>query len=549
MANLQSTLKTLEAIQAKVYSRLPRKLTDQEQEHKLLMENSFYEFVKGAWPVIEGGRDFIPGWHIEAIAAHLEALKRLDIKDLLINIPFRTGKSNLVSVLYSAWVWTTEPYMRFLYISFAQGLCSRDSVRCRRLIQSDWYQKYWGDKYWLMSDMNNKLRFDNSCQGYRIASSIGGSNTGEGGEFQIYDDPNNMADVHSDVIREDVNFTFDFVLSSRYILLNTRRRLVIQQRGHEHELSGHILGKKTDSWVHLCLPMEFEQSRRCTTIPLPISGNKPWTDPRKKEGELLWPKGVSYKDLSAMKKDDFNNDEYIIAGQLQQRPAPSSGGIFKKDWFNIYEKPDLPPFEFIIQSWDTALTDNKNNCQSACTTWGIFRDPMRRYNVMLLGLYSGWLEGPDLRVMAIRLANNYEDTELDYPIESPLHKPSHQIIVEAKANGWNIIQELHRASVEALPFNPTKYGDKVNRARMISGIFKSRLVWLPTEYPEFKNLTEEAEEFLSAISIFPNGKHNDVVDSTTQAFIRMRELGYIFHRDEAMPADPEPWKTQGKPYY
>jgi hypothetical protein len=185
MANLQSTLKTLEALQDKVYSRLPRKLTDQQQEHKLLMENSFYEFVKGAWPVIEGGREFIPGWHIEAIAAHLEALKRLEIKDLLINIPFRTGKSNLVSVLYSAWVWTTEPYMRFLYISFAQGLCSRDSVRCRRLIQSDWYQKYWGDKYWLMSDMNNKLRFDNSCQGYRIASSIGGSNTGEGGEFQI----------------------------------------------------------------------------------------------------------------------------------------------------------------------------------------------------------------------------------------------------------------------------------------------------------------------------------------------------------------------------
>lgn len=549
MLSISSTLSKLSHIEQKLNLHIPKELSNEELEQKHKMENSFYEFVKGAWHIIEGGRTFIPGWHIEVIAAHLEALKSLQIQDLLINIPFRTGKSNLVSVLYCAWVWTTEPYLRFLYISFAQTLSDRDSVRCKRLIQSDWYQKYWGHQFHLMADMNNKRRFDNSKQGFRIASSISGSNTGEGGDFQVLDDPNNMSEVRSDIVREDVNFTFDFTLASRYILLETRRRLVIQQRGHEHELSGHILGKKSDSWVHLCLPMEFEKSRRCITVPLAISNNKPWTDPRTKEGELLWPQGVNAERLFRMKKDDFGGDEYIISGQLQQRPAPASGGIFKKDWLNYYKEEDLPNFEFTIQSWDTALTSNKNNCQSSCTTWGIFRDSTRRYNVMLLSLYTGWLEGPELRMMAKRLANNYEDTEIDYPATAGLYRPPHRIVVEAKANGLNVVQELHRASVEAIAFNPTRYGDKVNRARLMSGIFKNKLVWLQTAYPDFEDLTDEAEEFLSAITIFPNGKTNDIVDSTSQAFICMRELGYIFHRDEEMPKDPEPWKTHQKPYY
>lgn len=185
MLNISSTLAKLSNIEQRLFLNIPKELSNEELEQKHKMENSFYEFVKGAWHIIEGGSPFLPGWHIEVIAAHLEALKKLEIKDLLINIPFRTGKSNLVSVLYCAWVWTTEPYLRFLYISYAQSLCVRDSVRCRRLIQSDWYQNFWGYQFHLMSDMNNKLRFDNSKQGFRIASSISGSNTGEGAHFQV----------------------------------------------------------------------------------------------------------------------------------------------------------------------------------------------------------------------------------------------------------------------------------------------------------------------------------------------------------------------------
>lgn len=146
---------------------------------------SLYDFLKQAWPIIEGDTPFIDGWHIQAICEHLEACYKREIKNLLINIPPRCSKSSLVSVAFPAWCWLHNPSERFLYASYALSLALRDSVKCRRLILSPWYQSRWGDKFKIVGDQNTKGRFDNTKTGYRISTSVGSAVTGEGGSMLI----------------------------------------------------------------------------------------------------------------------------------------------------------------------------------------------------------------------------------------------------------------------------------------------------------------------------------------------------------------------------
>jgi len=345
-------------------------------------KESLHEFIKQSWIHIEGKTPFTDGWHLRAICEHLEAVSGRQIRNLLINIPPRCTKSSLVSVMWPAWRWIHSPEEQFLFASYAASLSLRDSVKCRRLLMSPWYHERWGNLFRLVGDQNTKGRFDNTRNGYRIASSVGGSNTGLGGDLIISDDANSVTDVESEVTRVAVNDWWDYVMTTRFCNFKTGRRLVIQQRTHSHDLSGHILNKDDDNWVHLRLPMEFEKSNRCITIPLPSSGVHKWRDPRLKDKELLWEAGIGKKELDDIKAG-FKHDSYRISGQLQQRPAPAGGGILQRDWFQVWKEKDLPELEFVLQSWDTALTSNVNSCFSACTTWGVFEDKGGRFHASI----------------------------------------------------------------------------------------------------------------------------------------------------------------------
>jgi phage terminase large subunit-like protein len=522
-------------------------LTDEEIETKELCEKSLLLFVEKSWPLIEGNAPFIYGWHVQAICEHLEALFYLDINRLVINLPPRVGKSNICSVLFPAWVWINEPGSRFLYSSYAQVLSVRDSVKCRRLIQSNWYQRLWGNKFQLMGDVNNKLRFDNNKTGYRIASSVGGSNTGEGGHYEIVDDPNNVKTIDSEVTRISTNEWHDFVMSSRYSgTINQFRRLVVQQRTHEKDVTGNIIAKNDSRWIHLCLPMEYEVSRQCITIPLRSTNGKLWKDPRKKEGELLWPQGLDKESIRLLKTKDFNNDSYRIAGQLQQRPSPAGGGILKEEWFKAWKQKDLPDFEFILQSWDTALTANVTSCYSACTTWGIFKDKGDIRNIMLLSLFRERIEYPELRKMAVRLYNNYEDNYIDDPIVGK-NSPD-LILIEGKVSGYSLLADLMSANIPVMKFDPNKYGDKIGRCRIISHLIENGLVWLPTESPKHEFYTSDSEMFLEAAINFPNSESNDIIDSMSQAFIRLISTGWVSNKEDPQPIQSKPWEKYDKPY-
>lgn len=524
-----------------------KNLTDEELEEKELCERSFLIFVQKAWPIIEGNAPFIYGWHVQAICEHMESLFHLNINRLIINIPPRLGKSNLCSVLFPAWAWINDPGSRFLYSSYAQVLSVRDSVKCRRLIQSNWYKRLWGSKFQLMGDVNNKLRFDNDKTGYRIASSVGGSNTGEGGHYEIVDDPNNVLTSDSDVIRNSTNEWHDFVMSSRHSgTIDQFRRLVVQQRTHEKDVTGNILSKYDSRWIHLCLPMEFEKSRQCITIPLRSTKGKPWKDPRKKEGELLWPQGVDRKSLELFKTKDFHNDSYRIAGQLQQRPSPSGGGILRSEWFKPWKQKDFPEFEYILQSWDTALATGEDSSYSACTTWGIFKDRGDVNNIMLLSLFREHIGYPELRKIARRLYNNYDDTYID-KILIGRNNPD-LILIEEKSSGILLIPDLMSANLPVMRFDPGRHGDKDARCRIVSHLIENGLVWLPTEVPNFEFYTEDSEMLLEAAVNFPKAETRDIIDTMSQAFIWFKLRGWVYNKEDPQPPQSEPWKKYNKPY-
>jgi hypothetical protein len=180
-----------------------------------IAEKSLYEFFKQTWPIIEGTTPFIDSWHIQTISEHLEACYKRDIKNLLINVPPRTGKTNLISVVFPAWVWLHNPEEKFMYASYANSLAIEHSLKCKRLIESNWYQERWGFKYQLSKDQKAKGLFDNNQKGYRISTSVGASSTGKGASILISDDPNNARDGESDLIRESTNSWWNQVWSTR----------------------------------------------------------------------------------------------------------------------------------------------------------------------------------------------------------------------------------------------------------------------------------------------------------------------------------------------
>jgi len=236
-----------------------------------LATRSLREFVSQAWSIVEPSRVFIPGWHIDAIIDHLEAVSYGHIRRLLINVPPRHMKSLLVSVFWPAWEWTRWPERRWLYSSYAANLSARDSLVCRRLIESPWYRARWGHIFVLTGDQNVKTRFENNRSGYRLSTSVGGSVTGEGGDRLVCDDPHKVDEVESDGVRKGTLDWWDTTMSTRVNDPKTTAMVVVAQRCHQQDLSGHLL--EQGGWEHLCLPAEYEGPSHTTSIG--------FTDPRR----------------------------------------------------------------------------------------------------------------------------------------------------------------------------------------------------------------------------------------------------------------------------
>ena len=257
------------------------------------MRRSLSLFIKKAWSTIEPNRYFYDNWHIDAISDHLQAVVQGDIKRLIINIPPRHMKSISVSVALPAWTWTLDPSKKFLFASYALSLSIRDSVKCRRLIESPWYKSYFGEMFELTSDQNQKQRFENDKTGIRIATSVDGALTGEGGDIILVDDPHNVREAESGIVREAVLDWWNQAMQTRLNDPKNGAFIIIMQRVHENDLTGHILANEYDDWEHLCLPARYEANH-----PTPVKSSLGFVDPRTEEGELLWKDRIDEKTLS-----------------------------------------------------------------------------------------------------------------------------------------------------------------------------------------------------------------------------------------------------------
>lgn len=503
------------------------KLSPEEIELSIInAELSLYEFLKQAWPIIEGKTPFIDNWHLKVIAEHLEACYRREIKNLLINVPPRTSKTSLISIAFPAWVWLQNPEERFMYASYAHSLSTEHSLKCRRLIESDWYQERWADKYQLAKDQKAKMLFENNKGGCRIATSVGSVATGKGGSILIVDDGNNARDGESAVKRESTNKWWDQVWSTR--LNNPLRdvRIVVQQRIHEKDMTGHILANDNEKeWLRLIIPMEFEEKRKAKTVILPSTSGKIWEDPREKEGELLWPERFPLKIINRLQRE---LGSYGYAGQYQQRPSPEGGGHIKKAWFKKWTMPTPPKYELILQSWDTAFSDKPDAAYSACTTWGVWRssDDYEIQNIMLLSMWRGRVGYPELRERAKRLNRDYKDTGIHQNMYPAMARVD-VCLIEAKATGDPLIRDLRNAGIRAIPYIPK--GDKNSRVQIVLPYIESGLVWLPTESKNEDRLLPFADEFVESVSSFPNAESRDLVDTMTQALSYIRDHAHLRH--------------------
>lgn len=509
------------------------KVSDQILEERAKYEASLYTFGQGAWHTIEGTNPFVEGWHLQAICEHLEAAMKGQIRKLIINIPRRHCKTTFASIMLCPWAWAAQSAeLRFLYGSYSVELAIESNIKSRYVIQSEWYQRLWGDKFSISTEVNTQKRFENNHRGARGVTSVGGGVTGKGADVLVADDPNNILDVDYPLALVTAQNWWDRGMS---MSLNNPKKgvlIVIQQRLHHQDLTGHILESGDSEWVHLCLPLWFESSRRSFSAPLN------WSDPRENE-DILWPNRIGQDEVEDMKRK-LQYSENLIAGQLQQRPCPEEGGIFKKNWFQVY-KQDYPDFKFILQSWDTALVGQSNNtkmdklnCSSACTTWGVWENEHGVNQVMLLSAWSGMVEFPELHMMAQRLANNFEDTNLKKPLNRGGPKPT-VILVEAKANGDSLVQILKRLGLSVHRFNPTPFGNKTARARFVSHHVFAGTIWVPTVEEGTDRLPRFAEMFVEAATLFPGHPSRDLVDTMSQALIKLGQMGYIHHPDDVKP--------------
>jgi predicted phage terminase large subunit-like protein len=498
-----------------------------DEMERRLCESSLHAFLQFAWPIMEPGRMFVDNWHLRAISEHLEAVSRREITRLLINVPFRTSKSTITSVAWPAWTWIHDPSHQWLCGSYASKLAIRDNLKMRRLVTSSWYQKHWGSKVRLASDQNEKIRFQNESMGYRIAFGMTGGVMGDGGDTVLIDDPHDRNGAHSEAERETALTTFDEGIISRLNDPIDGAICIIMQRLHQNDLSGHVL--KQGGWDHLMLPMEYEPQRRCKT-------SIGFQDPRKKDGELLW---TARFDESTVEKLKRSLGSYGAAGQLAQRPAPDGGGILNTEFFELWPRnKDLPDLFFVLQSYDTAFTEKHQvkGDPSAGTIWGIgeheFGERKGKKFAILLDAWADQLSYPNLKKKVM------EDWQATYGgIKDDQLHPSRRpdaILIEKKASGQSLIQDLRARNLPVQDYDPGR-ADKVARAHMTAPFLEDCVFYLIESKKDPGKPVTWARPLVEQCEQFPNGEHDDLVDTFTQACIYFRDSGFL--EFEVIPDD------------
>lgn len=435
-----------------------------------LYKRDFYTFVLDAFKVLHNGKELDKNWHINFICDKLQEVAENYIagnkrkKHLIINVPPRTLKSEVVNVFFSVWLWIKKSDISFVSSSYSHSLSLKLSLSARRIIESDWFRELYPDIQ-LSKDENTKNIFSNSSGGVRYTTSTGGTITGMGGDIIVVDDPQNPQLARSEVERTNANVFFDETLRSRLNNPQTGVFIIIMQRLHEKDLTGHLLSLEQDKWEHICLPAELNNDVK----PFDLSVN--YVD------GLLFPQRLSLDVLQGLK---VGLGSYGYSGQYLQRPSPAEGGIIKKNWFEIVEHKDLKYDAYI----DTAYTSKQEN-DPTCILVGA-KDGNFFYIKKIVRV---WQEFPEL-IQTIKQLNI-----------------TGKILIEPKSSGKSVAQQLKKETMLHIVEVKPPDTDKVSRVSAVTPILESGRVklidgvWI--------------SDFLDECAAFPNAQHDDQVDCLT----------------------------------
>ena len=448
-----------------------------QKQYDAVMRQDLSTFLHRSFAELNPGTAYLDNWHIQVLADRLEQCRRGEIKRLLISLPTRSLKSHCVSIAFPAWLLAHDPSTQIICASYSQDLSEKLSRDCRTLMQSHAYCKIFGTR--LSDTKQTAAEFVTTRQGFRMATSVGGTLTGRGADFIIIDDPQKPDEALSELSRERTIDWFKNTVSTR---LNDKSKgcfIVVMQRLHEDDLIGHLEGQ--GGWSVLRFPAKAEETEVHTYRTM--LGEETFT---RRPGEALHPERESVELLNKMKA---LLGEYNFAGQYQQRPSPTGGGIVKLNWFRTYSSSDRPEkFGQVVQSWDTATSVSELADYSVCTTWGI-----EQKNAYLLNVHRERLEYPDLKRRVRALSQRYSPKV---------------ILIEDKASGSQLLQDLKRDGVQSLKaYQPN--GDKILRLHTASSLVEGGFVHLPAT-------ADWLESYLQELASFPKGRKDDQVDSSSQ---------------------------------
>jgi predicted phage terminase large subunit-like protein len=487
-----------------------RRILIKREKAKRKWEKSYLEFFKRAWRELEPNTKLNLNWHIIYLCKRLQAeieriiKRKKKVRDIIINVPFRSGKTRIVNEILNAWAWTIAPHLKFITSSYEAELSTRKATSCRRVMRTKWYQRHWPLK--MVIDQNNKAFYQNEKSGYRMATSTQGTATGEGGDVLIIDDPIKPLEANSEVALNKAIEHYEQTFYSRLNEPSIGIRIIIMQRLHENDLTGHLLAKCPADYEHICFPGEETDNI------------KPTHFSRYYKNGLFDRVRLDYETLEKYK---IILGSFGYAGQILQTPNPATGGIFKKYNWAFWQKSGqkfepvkfkdedgallscplvtLPnTFDEQMQAWDTPFKDT--DISTFCSGGHIGK------------------KGPDIYLM------DEVHKKMDYPAAvkavksfSKLHPKRSSIIIEDKANGPAIVADLKRTMAAIIPIPADK--DKLTRAMPLSRAVESKNVFLP--HP---NIKPWVYDFIDEFAKFPKGKYNDRVDMLAHGYNKIQNV-------------------------
>ena len=436
-------------------------------------QENYMSFVKHVWP------QFIEGSHHKIYAEKLQAVADGKLKRLIINMPPRHTKSEFASYLFPTWLMGRRPDLKIIQATHTAELAVGFGRKIKNLIESEDFKDVFPDVS-LAGDAKASGRWSTNKGGEYYAVGVGGALAGRGADLAIIDDPVSEQDALSVTALDNI---YEWYTSGpRQRLQPGGSIIIVMTRWSIRDLTAKVLQKQSEKGADQWEIVEFP-----AIMP---SGNP------------LWPEYWSLDELEGVKASipvaKWNS-------QYMQNPTAEEGAIIKREWWQKWEKEDPPPCSYIIQSYDTAFSKSDRADYSAITTWGIFdEDQTKEDQIVLLDAVRGRWEFPELKEQAQELYKLYEPD---------------MVLVEQKASGMPLTQELRRMGIPVTPFTPSRGADKFTRMHACAPVFESGMVW----YPE----TNFADEVMEECAAFPNGEHDDLADSMTQAILRFRQGGFI----------------------